>query len=195
MITLIVVNAQADFITGTMCTKGSKSILDPLKKFIKTNKEDIDKIIFTGDWHPYNHCSFKKYGGEYPHHCIQYTPGACIEPKLLKYVQAYNINYEVFFKGMDRLTDECGVFPFITVAVDTALGNHYILECETSGDITVIDADSEIIICGIDLDHSLSETVNNLVRGGLNPKIHMPATYSNDKYLNQCIKENNIEKV
>lgn len=195
MITLIVVNAQSDFITGTMCTKDSKSILDPLKKFIKTHKGDIDKIIFTGDWHPYNHCSFKKYGGKYPHHCIQFTPGACIEPKLLKYVQSYDIPYEIFLKGTDRLVDECGAFPFITVARDSALGDDYILECKTSDSITIMDTGSKVVICGIDLDHSLSETINNLVDGNLNPKIYMPAVYSNDKYLNQCIKENNIGKI
>ena len=95
MITLIIVHAQNDFITGTMCVKHAKSVIEEIKKFIKNHQKEIDKIIFVVDWHPYNHSSFKKYGGEYQYHCIQYTPGACIEPKLLKYVHSLDINYEV----------------------------------------------------------------------------------------------------
>lgn len=195
MITLIVVNAQADFITGTMCTKKSKCILDPLKKFIKTYKEDIDKIIFTGDWHPYNHCSFKKYGGIYPHHCIQFTPGACIEPKLLKYIQSYNINYEVYLKGQLKDIDECGAFPEISYNED-CLGKHYYFEPYNDYGFTIVaDGDTEFVICGIDLDHSLSETIQNLVNNEINPKIYIPAVYSLDQHINKIIKEYHIEKL
>ena len=99
MITLIIVDCQNDFITGTMSVKGAKSSVEEIKKFIKNHKEEIAKIIFTVDWHPYNHSSFKKYGGLWPSHCVQYTPGACIEPKLLKYVQSFGFDYEVSQKG------------------------------------------------------------------------------------------------
>ena len=82
MITLIIVDCQNDFITGTMSVKGAKNAVEEIKKFIKNHSKEIEKIIFTVDWHPHNHMSFKKNGGQWPSHCVQYTPGACIEPKL-----------------------------------------------------------------------------------------------------------------
>ena len=78
MITLIIVDEQNDFITGTLAVKGAKTAVEETKKFIKSHHKEIEKIIFTVDWHPYNHSSFKRYGGQWPHHCVQYTPGACI---------------------------------------------------------------------------------------------------------------------
>ena len=92
MITLIIVDCQNDFITGTLTVKGAKAAVEEIKKFIKSHCKEIEKIVFTVDWHPYNHCSFKKYGGQWPNHCVQYTPGACIEPKLLKHVQSLEIS-------------------------------------------------------------------------------------------------------
>ena len=67
MITLIIVDCQNDFITGTMTVKGAKNSVEEIKKFIKNHRKEISKIIFTVDWHPYNHSSFKKYGGQWPH--------------------------------------------------------------------------------------------------------------------------------
>ena len=47
MITLIIVDCQNDFITGTMSVKGARNTVDEIKKFIKKHREEIDKIIFT----------------------------------------------------------------------------------------------------------------------------------------------------
>jgi nicotinamidase-related amidase len=40
-------------------------------------------IIFTRDWHPPNHSSFKSQGGPWPPHCIQNTEGAKFHPSLI----------------------------------------------------------------------------------------------------------------
>ena len=45
MITLIIVDCQNDFISGTMSTKGAKNVLPEIKKFIKKYQEEIDKIL------------------------------------------------------------------------------------------------------------------------------------------------------
>ena len=95
MITLIIVDCQNDFITGSMSVKGAKNAVDNIKDFIKNHRKEIEKIIFTVDWHPYNHMSFKKSGGQWPSHCVQYTPGACIEPTILKLPWRLNIPYEI----------------------------------------------------------------------------------------------------
>jgi nicotinamidase/pyrazinamidase len=65
-------------------------------------------IIFTRDWHPSDHSSFKSQGGSWPPHCIQNTEGAKFHSDLLvppdgeivskadKQDEAYS-----FFKGTD----------------------------------------------------------------------------------------------
>ena len=89
MITLIIVDCQNDFITGTMSVKGAKNSVEEIKKFIKNHRKDIEKIIFTLDWHPYNHMSFKKYGGQWPAHCVKHTPGAAAKSFFI--IPAYRI--------------------------------------------------------------------------------------------------------
>ena len=163
MITLIIVECQNDFISGTMIVKDARQMVENIKEFIRNNRKIIDKIIFVVDWHPYNHCSFKQYGGEYPRHCIQYTPGACIEPKLLKLVQSYEIDYEVSRKGEIEEVEEFGAFNEIEFSSDE-LGQRYYFDS-----IVVADANTEFVICGIK-DNVLS-TIKNMQKEGIIPKI------------------------
>jgi nicotinamidase-related amidase len=128
MITLIIVDCQNDFITGTLTVKGGKTAVEEIKKFIKSHHKEIEKIVFTVDWHPYNHSSFKKYGGQWPHHCVQYTPGACIEPKLLKLVQSLDIHYEVSQKGCIEEVEEYGAFSEISRGGDRLFGEKLYLD-------------------------------------------------------------------
>jgi nicotinamidase/pyrazinamidase len=39
-------------------------------------------VVFTRDWHPKNHCSFKEQGGIWPRHCVARTWGAKFHPDL-----------------------------------------------------------------------------------------------------------------
>ena len=190
MITLIIVDEQNDFITGTLAVKGSKTAVEETKKFIKSHYKEIEKIVFTADWHPYNHSSFKKYGGQWPHHCVQYTPGACIEPKLLKFVQSYNINYEVSEKGTIEEVEQYGAFEDIEFVSDE-LGQRYYL------DIVEVNANSDFVICGIAGDYCVKSTIENLIKGGITPKVFCPGIASIDggKTLSEFIKENKLEKI
>lgn len=190
MITLIIVDCQNDFITGTMSVKGAKNSVEEIKKFIKNHSKEIEKIIFTVDWHPYNHSSFKKYEGLWPHHCVQYTPGACIEPKLLKYVQSMNISYEVSQKGVIEEVEEYGAFSDIEY-VNDILGEYYYCS-----DIPIF-ANSEIVICGIAGDYCVKETIQNLLNGGITPKVFCPGIVSIDggKIFSDFVKEKQLEKI
>lgn len=183
MITLIIVDCQNDFISGTMSVKNAKLALECIKEFIKSNIKEIDKIIFTVDWHPYNHCSFKKYGGEYPSHCVQYTPGACIEPKLLKLVQSLELTYQVCPKGELEEVEQQGAFYEIEFCQD-ALGSRYYLNS-----IAVVDAESTFIVCGI----SVKETISNLLDNKIVPKVFIKGIISIDNTLSKFIKDNNLE--
>lgn len=190
MITLIIVDCQNDFITGTMSVKGAKASVEEIKKFIKKYKTDINKIVFTVDWHPHTHSSFKRNGGEWPNHCVQYTPGACIEPKLLKFVQSLNIDYDVCQKGVIEEIEEYGAFSDIDFVTDE-LGQRYYL------DVVEVDANSEFVICGIAGDYCVKATIENLINGGITPKVFCPGIVSIDggRIFSNFVKENGLEKI
>ena len=190
MITLIIVDCQNDFITGTMSVKGAKNSVEEIKKFIKKSKKDISKIVFTVDWHPYNHMSFKKYGGQWPSHCVQYTPGACIEPKLLKFVQSMNIDYEVSQKGAIEEVEEYGAFNDIDFRSDE-LGQRYYL------DIVEVDANTDFVVCGITGDYCVKSTIQNMINEGINVKVFCPGIVSIDggKTFSEFVKQNKLEKI
>jgi len=190
---LILVDCQNDFITGTMSVKGAKKAVENIKEYIKLNKNNIEKIILTADWHPHNHCSFKKQGGLWPHHCVQFTPGACIEPKLLKYIQSHNIPYEVAMKGEYADMEEYGAFSDIAFISDLLIGEVYYLD----DNLSPISINSDIVICGIAGDYCVKETIKNLLKENIIPKIYMPGVASIDggKTINEFIKENHLEKV
>ncbi len=80
---LIVVDVQNDFCPGgaLAVTDGDK-VIDPINELSKQFEADGLPIIFTRDWHPANHLSFKENGGIWPPHCIAGTPGAAFHPNL-----------------------------------------------------------------------------------------------------------------
>lgn len=191
MITLIIVDCQNDFITGTMTVKGAKASVEEIKKFIKNHRKEIDKIIFTVDWHPCNHMSFKKSGGSLSSHCIQFTPGACIEPKLLKLVQSLDIDYEVSKKGEIEEVDQLGAFDEIEFVTDE-LGQRYYFDS-----IVTADANTTFVICGIAGDYCVMSTIENLIKGEIFPKVFMPGIVSADggKKFSEFVKKNKLEKI
>lgn len=192
MITLIIVDCQNDFISGTMAVKGAKNVLENIKVFIKNRKKEIDKILFTVDWHPYNHCSFKKFGGDWPQHCVQFTPGACIEPKLLKFVQSLGINYEVSQKGQIEEKEQYGAFEDIEYVPDSSLIDKYYFDSIVSANV-----DTDFIICGIAGDYCVKATIENLLKENITPKVFLSGVASIDggKIFKEFIKENKLEVV
>lgn len=190
MITLIIVDCQNDFITGTVMIKNARATVEEIKKFIKSHKDEIQKIIFTADWHPYDHCSFKRFGGTMPNHCIQYTPGACIEPKLLKFVQSFDIPYAVSKKGEYKYQDQIGAFEDIELVEDSYFNDYYVFDS-----IVTAEASDPFVVCGI--GDSLIPTIENLIKGGITPKIYLKGTVSDNetKEINQFIKSNELQKI
>lgn len=190
MITLIIVDCQNDFITGSLSVKGAKEIVNNIKEFISDNKEDIEKIIFTVDWHPYNHSSFKKFGGKWPSHCVQFTPGACIEPKLLKLVHSLEIPHEFSLKGTIEEVEQYGAFSEIELVKDSLFGDRYYFDSIVSA-----NSDSDFIICGIAGDYCVKSTIENLLEEQIIPKVFLNGIASIDegKIINSFIKDKGLE--
>jgi len=192
MITLVIVDCQNDFITGTMSVKGAKNSVEEIKKFIKNHRKEIEKIIFTLDWHPYNHSSFKKYGGLWPAHCVKHTPGACIEPKLLKFVQSLELNFEFSLKGEIEEVEQYGAFSEIEYVQDGSLGDKYYFDS-----IVTADATTTFVVCGIAGDYCVKSTIENMINGEIIPKVFCPGIVSIDggKTFSEFVKENKLEKI
>ena len=107
--TLIVVDVQNDFCPGgALAVEGGDQVVPILNQYIKMFTDAKAPIIFTRDWHPSDHSSFKSQGGSWSPHCIQNTEGAKFHSDLLvppggeivskadKQDEAYS-----FFKGTD----------------------------------------------------------------------------------------------
>ena len=192
MITLVIVDCQNDFITGTMSVKGAKNAVEEIKKFIKNHRKEIEKIIFTLDWHPYNHCSFKKYGGLWSSHCVKHTPGACIEPKLLKFVQSLEIDFEFCLKGEIEEVEQYGAFCEIEVSSDNFPEKKYYFDS-----IVTANYDTEFVVCGIAGDYCVKSTIQNMIDNEITPKVYCPGIVSIDggKIFSDFVKENKLEKI
>jgi len=174
-----------------MSVKGAKNVVNKIKEFISSNKDNIDKILLTVDWHPFNHCSFKKNGGKWPVHCVQYTAGACIEPKLLKHIQSLEIPYEVCQKGEVSYREQYGAFEDVEYVNDVPIAHYYFDSLYTA------DAETDFVVCGIAGDYCVKETIANLLHNDINVKVFKDGIASIDDgtTLNKFIETNKLEIV
>lgn len=162
---LIIIDFQNDFVSGALSVPGASIALKSIFNFIEKNEEQIDNVMFTVDWHPFNHCSFKEYGGQWPAHCVEYTEGSSI------YSELFELCRKRFF---------CSVFP---------KGKDPNKE-EYASSILVHDA----VICGLVGDFCVLETLKNMVANGYAPKVFYDgiASIDNGVKLRKFIKENDL---
>ncbi|HXY00568.1 MAG TPA: isochorismatase family protein [Candidatus Limnocylindrales bacterium] len=74
---LIVVDVQRDFCEGgALAAADTLSLLEPLQDCIEAARRAGAVIVFTQDWHPTNHSSFRTNGGPWPVHCEANSGGA-----------------------------------------------------------------------------------------------------------------------
>ncbi len=106
---LVVVDIQNDFCPGgaLAVTDGDK-VVPVLNKYIQLFRNADAPIIYTRDWHPPDHSSFKSQGGQWPPHCVQGSEGAKFRSDLLpptegEIISKADRNDEAysFFKGTD----------------------------------------------------------------------------------------------
>ena len=80
---LIVVDVQRDFCEGgALAAADTLSLLNPLQACIEAARRAGAVIVYTQDWHPADHGSFKKNGGPWPVHCVANSRGAELMPPL-----------------------------------------------------------------------------------------------------------------
>ena len=140
--TLVVVDVQRDFFdpAGSLYVKGGELL--PAK--IAAIAPQYDNIVFTLDWHPGNHCSFKARGGQWPSHCVQFTQGAGLADEFSEILAQDNVHLVV--KGCDPAKEQYGAFE----AVDDQLEK-------------IFTGSTHIDICGIAGDYCVKETAADLL--------------------------------
>ena len=72
-----VVDVQNDFCPGgALAVTNGDQVVEPLNTMIRYTKTQNGLVIATRDWHPEKTPHFADYGGVWPVHCVQNTPGA-----------------------------------------------------------------------------------------------------------------------
>ena len=177
-ITLIVVDLQYDFYSpsGTLSVSGGVDAANKIKDLILKNSDLIENVIFTVDWHPSNHCSFKENNGQWPMHCVQFSKGASIHSGVLESVIGMEIPYNVYRKGEDYRKEEYGAFSKYMEQLD------------------IQEKYSNFVVCGIAGDYCVLETLKNIKDFTDDVKVFLPGIASIDGgiKLSEYTKENNI---
>lgn len=108
---LLLVDDQLDFVTGSMSVKKrGKECVERTKIFINRNKDEIEKVVFKCQFTSPDDSRFKRNGGEMPMFCVRHTPGACIEPTILKLLWRLQIPYDVTssWESINDYIPDCG---------------------------------------------------------------------------------------
>ena len=138
---MVVVDLQKDFIDGNLPATDGTRVVEPVKSVLTK----FDKVYFTLDWHPWNHCSFKANGGIWPQHCVRYTVGAALPDGILDNLDINNVRF--LPKGQAQDKEEYGQF-----------------ENTKANDQDLFVKGDKVVVCGIAAEYCVLETLKNLVR-------------------------------
>jgi nicotinamidase/pyrazinamidase len=80
---LVIIDIQNDFCSGgALAVPGSERVVENMNRHIDEAVAEGATIYASRDWHPEVTIHFKQFGGSWPPHCIQHTPGASFHPGL-----------------------------------------------------------------------------------------------------------------
>lgn len=141
---VIVVDVQKDFVypDGTLYVNGAEKIVHDVGELVRY----MDGVVFTVDWHPLNHCSFKENGGLWERHCVHFTTGATLPDYLLGISKEKPVTF--LEKGINPDVEEYGAFENEENCAKLAkwLGANFggekeidVYVCGVAGDYCVID--------------------------------------------------------
>ena len=169
MISVIIIDEQFDFDNpeGALYVPGGENVKTPIINYVNNNLKKINQIVFTRDWHPKKHMSFKENGGTWPAHCVQDTPGAQINKELYDTLIKTHIPINIVNKGTDAKREEygafehCATFHHLHPNIPPHVKNCYFANCESSSGCRIIN--NNIVVCGIAGDYCVMETMKNLM--------------------------------
>ena len=187
--TLVIVDAQFDFCSryGSLSVKDGNNIGKTIMKIIP----EFDHVVFTADWHPTNHCSFKNNGGRWPEHCVNYTPGAGISDGLLFTADESCDSVTIYKKGQNPNEEEYGAFKEL-------VDDSYIPSLDGVEPKTLFDISDEIVVCGFAAGYCVNETLLNIKNGGYGDKLFIlkdcTGYICTEEEFDKFLEENNIKE-
>ena len=145
---LIVVDVQNDFCPGgALAVPHGDEVIMPLNRLIEEFLARGDLVVKSRDWHPPRTKHFARYGGTWPIHCVQHTPGAEFHPALLD-----DPRIKVISKGMG---DEDSYSAFDGTDLASLLREHGV---------------EEVWVGGLATDYCVKNTVLDAQREGFKVK-------------------------
>lgn len=148
---LIVVDVQRDFCPGgALPAQGCTRILDAINRHVAEAHALGLPIYASRDWHPAVTSHFKPYGGEWPPHCVQGSPGAAFHPDLALPADAIIVS-----KGEDPAHPGYSAFDGHTPD-RTPLGEDLRRRGVT-----------RLYVAGLTTEYCVKQTVLDAIRGGL----------------------------
>ena len=146
MTALLIIDTQNDFFEG-----GAMPIVNSLSIIPKINRlrTNFDVVIFSKDWHPENHCSFKGSGGNRTPHCLQGTNGANIHAG----IDVKETDY-IIPKGTKQLHDSNSAF------YNSKHGN----EQTNLDNILTKNNIKTLYICGLAIDCCVYSTILDAIK-------------------------------
>ena len=103
---LLIVDVQNDFCPGgALAVPQGDRVVPVFNKCIEVFMKQKSPILADRDWHPSKTKHFKAYGGLWPPHCIQNSPGALFHPDLKLPKETIIVS-----KGMDPQKDSYSAF-------------------------------------------------------------------------------------
>lgn len=146
---LIVVDVQNDFCPGgSLAVADGTAVVPPLNKLMKEFLDRGDPVFKTRDWHPAKTKHFKDYGGAWPVHCVQNTPGAEFHHDLID-----DPRIAIVAKGIDESADGYSGFDGTNLAK-----------------ILREQGVAEVWVGGLATDYCVKETVLDALRAGFDVK-------------------------
>jgi nicotinamidase/pyrazinamidase len=147
---LIVVDVQNDFCPGgSLAVAHGDEVVAPLNKLIREFLDRGEPVYKTRDWHPARTKHFAAYGGVWPVHCVQNTPGAEFHPDLID-----DPRINIISKGIDESADGYSGFDGTNLA-----------------ELLREEGVREIWVGGLATDYCVKETVLDGVRQGFEVKV------------------------
>ena len=147
---LVIVDVQNDFCPGgALAVSHGDRVVPVLNGYAERFARRGAPIFASRDWHPHRTRHFKAYGGAWPPHCVQDTPGAQFHPGL-----ELPAGTEIVSKGMDPDQDAYSCFQAETgdgLPFAAALGEH---------------GASRLFVGGLATDYCVKATVLDALKEG-----------------------------
>lgn len=181
---LLIIDAQYDFINGSLAVKGADEKMDALADYMNSLPPgEYKKVVMTADFHPFAHSSFIPNGGIWPVHCVQHTHGAAIWQSVIDAAHRLQPDTTVLYKGDNVDVEEYSI-------MRSAVNGPKLTQLLQENYIDQID------VCGLCGDFCVGNSIKDLVDNGYSEKIVVLKSFigniDDGTVLNNIIKENNL---